>query len=143
MGKYPRPGIVFLKSFAFFFLSGCSSVALPIAIPILVSGAGGGIAYTVTNVAYKTFSYPIGDVEAATHRALEKMRIEELERKGSGDGVRIRAKTKRLKIYIDLEVVTTRTTRIEVNAKKMGFLKDKATATEIITQTERFLEGKN
>ncbi len=36
---------------------GCAAlpVALPFALPLVVSGAGGGVAYTVTNVAHKTF----------------------------------------------------------------------------------------
>ena len=44
--------------------SGCAS--------ILLAGASGGAAYTITNVAYKTITFPIGQVEDAAHRALKK-----------------------------------------------------------------------
>ncbi len=121
--------------------SGCSSLplTLPIALPLIVSSAGGGIAYTVTNVAYKTFSHPIEDVEEAVHQALEKMKIEESERETYEDGVRITATTKKLTVYIDLEEITPATTKVRVNAKRGVVLKDKATATEILVQTGLFL----
>ncbi|MFQ5586889.1 MAG: DUF3568 family protein [Thermodesulfobacteriota bacterium] len=124
-------------------ITGCG--ALPIAItaliPAVLSGAGGGVAYTITNVAYKTFSYPIEEVEGANKKALEKMDIEVVERKHKEDKVKITAETKRLKIYITLEIITPATTKIKVNAKRMVVLKDKPTATEIIEQTGKFLEG--
>ncbi len=124
------------------FLAGCE--VLPLAVPFMVSGAGGGAAYTITNVAYKTFSYPIKKVENATRNALKKMAIKEVKREGNNDGtVRITASTERLRIYIDLESITPATTKISVNAKRNAVLKDKATATEIIEQTERGLDGNN
>lgn len=123
-----------------FLLAGCEF--LPLAVPLVVSGAGGGVAYTVTNVAYKTFSYPMKKVEGAAHTALKKMEIKEVKREASDDeNVRIVAATKNLSIYIDLEMITPATTKISVNAKRNTVLKDKATATEIIEQTERALAG--
>ncbi len=129
-----------LTAFIFIFLlAGCEF--LPLAVPIMVSGAGGGVAYTVTNVAYKTFSYPMKKVEGATHTALKKMAINEVKREANDDDtVRIIASTKKLNIYIDLEQITPATTKISVNAKRNTLLKDKATATEIIEQTERALD---
>jgi len=124
-------------------LAGCG--ALPVTLsaltPAFLTGAGSGIAYTVTNVAYKTFSYPMEDVVEAHEKALEKMGIEEVGRVEGEETLRITASTKRLKIKIDLESITSKTTKIKVNARKSGFLKDKATATEIIAQTEKFLEA--
>lgn len=123
-------------------LAGCGAlpVTLPMALPVLVSGAGGGVAYTVTNIAYKTFSYPIEEVEDATHRALEKMLIDEAGEEELEDGVKISATTKKLDVYIDLEKITPNTTKVSVNAKRGPVLKDKSTATEIISQIEKFLE---
>jgi hypothetical protein len=126
------------------FLTGCGAlpIALTALIPVVVSGAGGGVAYTITNIAYKTFSYPINEVEAANHKALGKMHIVVVERSEEEDWVQIAAVTKRLRIYISLEQITPTTTKIKVNAKRGMVFKDKATATEIIEQTERILEGK-
>jgi microsomal dipeptidase-like Zn-dependent dipeptidase len=54
-------------------------------------------------------------------------------------GVRIVSETMDLKIYIDLNSITNRTTKISVDVRKNIVLKDKATATAIIDQTERIL----
>jgi len=114
--------------------SGCAS--------ILLAGASGGAAYTLTNVAYKTISFPIEQVENAAHRALKKMGIKESGKKKIENGVEISATTAELKIYIELERITAKSTKISVDAKKGTFIKDRATATEIIEQTERILEGR-
>jgi len=123
-------------------IAGCGAlpVTLTALVPAVLSGAGSGIAYTVTNVVYKTFSYPLEDVVEAHEKALEKMGIDEVGRKQGEEKLRITASTRRLKIEIDLESITPRTTKIKVNAKRSAFLKDKATATEIIEQTGNFLE---
>jgi hypothetical protein len=128
---------------AFLLLTGCGALPVTVTalIPAVLSGAGGGVAYTITNIAYKTFSYPIEEVEGANKKALEKMGIKVVERKSKEDRVKITAETKRLKIYITLESITPVTTKIKVNAKRMGILKDKSTATELIEQTGWFLEA--
>jgi len=115
-------------------LTGCVS--------ILVAGAGGGIGYTITNIAYKTVNYPIEEVTTAVSAALKKMDITELETRQSAKGVHITALTAELKIYIDLDWITSKTTRISVDARKNLVLKDKATATAIIEQTDNILEGR-
>ncbi len=123
--------VVFLLSIAF--ASGCTAVA--------VTGAGVGINYTITNVAYKTFNYPIRDVEKATRKALKRMDIKFIAESDTEEGRRIKAATAQLDIIIDLERITSRATKIKVDAKKGPILKDKATAAEIIHQVERALEG--
>ena len=54
-------------------------------------------------------------------------------------GKAIRAVTNDREIEIELEMVSVRTTRIRTVAKQGIFFKDRATATEIIIQTERAL----
>ncbi len=95
----------------------------------------------MTNVAYKTVSFPIATVEASLKRALKKMGIGGGERKSTDGVVTIKTKTEKLVIEITLEKVTPKTTRIKVDAREGLVLKDKATATEIISQTEKDLEG--
>ena len=114
--------------------SGCASV--------LLTGASGGVAYTVTNVAYQTFTFPFEQVEGALHAALKKMGIKETGREKIENGVQVIAAAAELKIYIDIKKITPRTTQISVDAKKNVILKDRATATEIIEQTEKILEGR-
>jgi hypothetical protein len=52
-------------------LSGCASV--------LIAGASGGVAYSVTNIAYKTIPCPIDQVDIANRLALIKMGIKYVE----------------------------------------------------------------
>ncbi|MBI5586953.1 MAG: DUF3568 family protein [Deltaproteobacteria bacterium] len=126
-------------AFCLIILTGCELLPLA-ASPIVVSGAGGGVAYTFTNIAYKTVSYPVKQVESSLRAAFKKMDIKETSEAASDGAVTIKAKTKKLDITIELEKVTPKTTRIKVDAKDGLFFKDKATATEIITQTEKALE---
>ena len=118
-------------------LSGCAMIGL--AVPTAVSGCAVGIDYTFTNIAYKTICYPVADVEAALHNVLKKMDIKETKRETEDGNVGVTAVTGKLNIDIKLEKVTPTVTRIQVNAKEGFIFKDKATATEIIVQTEKKL----
>ncbi len=132
----------FLRAFGplcLIFLTGCQLLPLA-ASPIVVSGASGGVAYSLTNIAYKTVSFPGDKVESSLRGALKKMGIKEVGRKSSDGVVTINAKTAKLNIEIELERITPKTTRIKVDAREGLFIKDKATATEIIIQTEKGLE---
>ena len=121
-------------------LSGCALLGL--AGSAAVSSGAAGVDYTFTNNAYKTISSPVADVEAALNKALKKMDIKEMKRKAGEGKVSVTAVTTNLDIDIELEKVTPTVTNIEVNAKKGVFFKDKATAAEIIVQTEKNLEVK-
>jgi len=115
-------------------LSGCASV--------LITGASGGVAYTITNVAYETIVFPIDQVEFANRLALMNMRIAYVERMETENQVKIVAETSKLDIYINLEKITPKTTKISVNAEKNIILKDKATAVAIIEETKAMLAKK-
>ncbi len=122
-------------------LSGCAGLGLTTSA-VAVSGGAAGVDYTLTNNAYKTFSYPIAEVRAALQKALRKMEIGETNSMQGEDKISISAATKDLNIDIDLEKVTPTVTKIEVSARKGVFFKDKSTAREIIVQTEKNLEVK-
>lgn len=130
--KHLTSWLVFLL---FPFIMSCATVA--------VSGAGLGIAYTVTNVAYKTFSFPLDQVHKATTLALKKMDVTIGDNSENEKGRKIKAYTEDLEIIIDLEPITSTCTKMKVNAKKGLLFKDKATATEVIYQTNKILEGKS
>lgn len=132
--KASQPMIVFRKYFVIFLLpllSGCAAVAL--------TGAGVGVSYTLSNVAYRTFSSPGDQVHTATVDALKKMGIKIVDDYKSENGRTINASTKELDIEINLEEVTLKTTQIKVDARKSIVLKDKATAAEIINQVGKIL----
>jgi Protein of unknown function (DUF3568) len=113
------------------FLSGCTAVAL--------TGAGVGVSYTLTNVAYRSFSSPVDRVHDATIAALKKMGIMINDDTSSEGGETITAATSELDIVINIEKVTSKTTQVKVDARKNVFLKDKATAAEIINQVGKIL----
>jgi hypothetical protein len=132
--KASQPMIVFRKYFVIFLLpllSGCAAVAL--------TGAGVGVSYTLSNVAYRTFSSSGDQVHTATVDALKKMGIKIVDDYKSENGRTLNASTKELDIEINLEEVTLKTTQIKVDARKSIVLKDKATAAEIINQVGKIL----
>ncbi|MEJ2656287.1 MAG: DUF3568 family protein [Desulfobacterales bacterium] len=117
--------------FLFPLLSGCAAIAL--------TGAGVGVSYTLSNVAYRTFSSPVDRVHQATIAALKKMGIKIIDDRKSENGRTITAATKELDIIINVEEVTAKTTQLKVDARKSILLKDKATAAEIIYQVGKIL----
>jgi hypothetical protein len=127
--------MIFLKRFFIVLflpiVSGCTAIAL--------TGAGAGISYTLSNVAYRSFSFPVDRVHQATIDALKKMDIKILDDSKSEEGRTITATTKELDIVIHLEEVTSKTTQVKVDARKRVVLKDKATAGEIINQVGKIL----
>jgi len=112
-------------------VSGCASV--------LIAGASGGVAYSLTNIAYKTIPYPIDQVDFANRLALMKMGIKYVEVIKTEDHARIFAETSELNIYIDLNKITPKSTKISVDARKNFLVKDKSTAEAIIDETEAML----
>ena len=113
-------------------ISGCAAVAL--------TAAGVGVSYTISNVAYRSFSSPFDQVHIATIAALKKMDIKISEDSKTESGRAITATTRELHIVINVEKVTSKTTQIKVDARKNVVLKDKATAAEIIHQVGKILE---
>ena len=113
-------------------LTGCAA--------LVVTGAGIGVSYTLTNVAYRSFSSPLNQVHEATISALKEMDIKIVDDIKVVNGRSITADTMGLDIVIDLERVTLKTTQIKVDARKNVLLKDKATAAEIINQVGKNLK---
>jgi hypothetical protein len=108
-------------------------------------GVGAGVAtgtsvsYTLDGIAYRTFTASISQVEGATRTALDRMGIKIQATSKTEHGKAIKAMTNDREIEIELEMVSAKTTRIRTVAKQGMFFKDRATATEIIMQTERVL----
>ena len=121
------------------FLNGCAAVGLTL------FGVGAGVAtgtsvsYTLDGYAYRTFTASLPQVENATRTALYRMGIKVGATAKTEQGKAIAAKANDREIEIELEVVSSNTTRIRTVAKQGVFFKDRATATEIILQTEKVL----
>jgi len=129
-------GICFLA-----LLNGCAAIGLTLFGVGAGVGTGTAVAYTLDGTAYRTFTAPLLKVEDATLLALDRMGIT-IERKEKTDqGKLIAANGADRQIEVELEVVSPKTTRIRTVAKQGIFFKDRATATEIILQTEKILNG--
>ena len=120
-------------------LNGCAAVGLTL------FGVGAGVAtgtsvsYTLDGIAYRTFTAPLPQVEKATRKALDQMGIVVEATASTEQGKAIKAAGNDRAIEIELEMVSSKTTRIRTVAKQGIFFKDRATATEIILQTEKVL----
>ena len=118
-------------------LEGCATVGLT----LLGVGAGVGTNYTLDGIAYRTFTVPIDDVRRATLLALKRMDVtlQSDEITDTGRAI-IGLAGDRRTIDVELERLTSRTTRLRVTAKYALVLRDRATAAEFIAQTERALD---
>lgn len=122
-----------------FLLSGCAAVGLTL------FGVGAGVAtgtsvsYTLDGIAYRTFTATLPQVETATRTALDRMGIKVEATSKTEQGRALLATGNDREIEIEFEMVSSKTTRIRTVAKQGIFFKDRATAAEIIMQTERVL----
>lgn len=117
-------------------LGGCVAVGLT----ALGVGMATGVSHTLSGMVYKTFTTSQAHVRRATMTALQRMQIKVVESKRNGTTDVIRAKASDRDIDIELEALTPNTTRMVVTAKKDGgLLRDGATATEVILQTEKIV----
>jgi len=119
---------------------GCAAVGLTLFGVGAGVSAGTGTQYTLDSIAYRTFTAPLDHMHSATLVAFKRMDIalqtdEEME-----VGRRVVGQAGDRSIEIELERLTSRTTRMRVTAKQGWFFRDRATAGEVIAQTERSLD---
>jgi hypothetical protein len=117
-------------------LSGCAAVALT-AVGV---GMATGVSHTLGGIVYKTFAAPQPKVRRSTVAALGRMQIRIVEAKQDGSTEVIKARAADRDIQVEIEALTPNTTRVAVTAiKDGGLIRDAATATEIILQTEKLV----
>jgi hypothetical protein len=119
-----------------FSLSGCVAVGLT----ALGVGMAAGVSHTLGGMVYKTFTTPQAQVRRATYGAFRHMQVKVVKSEKKGSTETILAKAGDRDIEVELEALTPNTTRMMVTAKKDGgILRDGATATEVILQTEKLV----
>jgi hypothetical protein len=116
-------------------LNGCAGASSLVLGAGAGTATGPGVTYTMDSIAYKTFTTPLDAVAEATRSALKSM---------DTTGVDIMAKagnpSETLEIEIDLEWLSSQVTRMRIVASRGFFLKDAATATEIIRLVSKQLD---
>lgn len=118
-------------------LCGCE----PISLTLFGIATATGVGYSLNGTAYKTFTASIKNVRQSSVKALGRMGIavQSKDKKENGKEIIVATSNDRA-IEIVLEPISENATRIKTTAKN-GIFYDRATATEIIIQTERVLEG--
>ncbi|HZQ75171.1 MAG TPA: DUF3568 family protein [Burkholderiales bacterium] len=120
-------------------LAGCSVLGDPLTAAVAGAGTSAALGHSLNGLAYRTFTMPLAEVRDATLEALMTMGLKLEAIADTEEGQRIEASAERRWIYIDLEAISARTTRIKVAAKDGGIFYDASTATEIVLQTEKAL----
>ena len=119
---------------------GCAAAGLAVLGASAGVGGGTGVGYTLDSIVYKTFTAPEKDLRKATLASLKRMAIDVTDTQVKESGTEIMATAGDRTVDIELDRITPKTSRMRVNVKQGWFFRDRATATEIILQTERALE---
>ena len=135
--RVPSPQLSCLL--AVFVVAGLTTGCAAVGLTALGVGAAVGVNHTLNGIVYKTFSEPLPKVKRATLTALKQMEIPVESVEKTTQGELIKAKASNRAIEVEFESLTPKTTRMRVIADSGGLIKDSATATEIILQTERAL----
>ena len=128
-------------------LGGCAAIGLSVAAlgaGAFSAGAGAavqaGTEYTRSGAVFRTFSLPLADMRLALSDALERMELAVVTDEQDGEDRVIVARASDREIDLRLAPVTRTVTRLRLVVKEGFARKDQATATEIVTQTERSVE---
>ena len=114
---------------------------MPLGLTALGVGGSTAVSHTLNGITYRTFTAPSNKVKRATLIALERMEIKILSTTKEDKVQILNAVASDRAIQILLEPLSANTTRMRVMARSGGFIFDSATATEIILQTERVMDG--
>lgn len=126
---------ILLIALSLFVLTGCLEIISAVGASAYVTGE-----YLVSGAVTKTVSYDFGRIKKALLVALCKMKIYVDKASPIEDGEEIFATAEELEIRIELKEITSSVTRISVKAEKNFLNRDKATAQEILQQTNRIAE---
>lgn len=122
-------------------IAGAMVGCMPLGLTALGVGGSTAVTHTINGITYRTFTVPINKVKRAALTALERMDITLVSTAKQDNIEIINAAASGRTIQIQFEPLTTNTTRMRVTAKNGGLIYDSATATEIILQTERVMDG--
>jgi hypothetical protein len=122
-------------------LGGCALASEPLLVALAGAGTTTALGHSINGTAYRTFTAPMSEVRQAAVDAFNRMgiRLETMETLEEGELI-IGSAERRI-IYVDLEPISSKTTRIKVVAKNGGIFFDSSTATEIVLQAEKVLAG--
>jgi len=125
---------------------GCAAIGIAVVGTALGVAGGTGTAYMLDGIAYRTFTASIEDTRQAALRTTRRMDMQ-VEKdvalpveEGKLETREIVANAGDRKVFVELEKLTSRTTRMRVTAKQGWFWRDRATAGEFVAQTADAVE---
>ncbi len=118
-----------------------SSGCVPVATTAAGVGGSAALSHTLNGTTHRTFTASASKVRVATINALGRMKIKVVSdaMQDKSNVILVTAKTSGRNIEIQIEPISTNTTRMKVAAKSSIFSYDNATAEEIIMQTKKSL----
>jgi hypothetical protein len=122
--------------------AGCTGIELPaLGAAALSAGVGNavraGTEYTVTGTAYRTFTLSIEDLTAVVRGTLERMELPITEVTTHGEQLTLTAQGIHRTVRLTLTPISPAVTRLGITVKQGLVRRDRATASEIVTQIER------
>ena len=105
------------------------------------TGAAVTAEYVLSGSVTKTITHEFGRIKKALMLALRRMEIPANKEREVDGGEEITASAGKLAIRIELMQITPRVTRITVTAQKGFMTWDRATAQEIISQTDKVAQS--
>jgi hypothetical protein len=116
-------------------LSACE----PLSMAALGVGGSAAVNHRVGGVGSRTFTASLTRVKSASMRAMQRMGMKTDSSRKTDAGEVILARAGSREIEVEFEALTPQTTRMRVVARDGPFFYDASTASEIISQTEKYL----
>jgi hypothetical protein len=125
-------------------VSGCAALPLAaVAGPLLDVGGGAlvktGTEYTASGTARRTFRLPSEQVHTAVLETFRRAEIPVAQDTAARDGQRIVANAHGRSVHVRLVSLTPVLTSLELDVKRNLLASDKATASELLAETEQVL----
>jgi uncharacterized protein DUF3568 len=122
--------------------NGCTGIELPaLGAAALSAGIGNavraGTEYTVTGTAYRTFTLSLEDLAAVVRRTLEHMELPIIEAAAHDERLTLTAEGIERTVRLTFTPISPAVTRLGITVKQGLVRRDRATASEIITQIEQ------
>jgi len=122
-------------------MAGLMAGCMPLGLTALGVGGSTAVSHTLNGITYRTFTAPSSKVKRAVLVALERMDIKIASTTRQDKIEILNAMASGRSIQVQIEPLTSNTTRMRVMATTGGLIYDSATATEIILQTERVMDS--
>jgi hypothetical protein len=119
--------------------TGCLAIGLSLFGVAAGVGTGTAVSYAMNGFAYRTVTAPLAQVERAAVRTIRDMGFQLTAQEPTESGRMLKATGNDRDVEVRLERISAKATRIRTVVSQGALLRDRATATEIIVQTENAL----